>query len=322
MLVLLKMEKCSFLKRHIQYFGHIILGKGITPVPGKLDSVQLMPKSTTTREINQFLGLVGYYCKFIPRFADLARPLNTLTRKGVEFEWTDICQHSFELLKAKLLESPILVYPDPNLSYVLFTDASKYVWSCVLTQEYSHKIGNKDVKNLHPIMYQSGLFKGSQINWACLTKEAYAIYMSVKKLDYYLVDVRIILCSDHLPLRKFLAKNTLNSKVNNWAIEISPFKIQFEYICRANDKSASVPVCYGRQVTSRTEITCLEDAIRSQRTHTEYRSPIGANDIGRNPASGCAKQFQPIRGSRGCQSGTFQRHHSKNHIKGPAHGVQ
>ena len=65
---------------------------------------------------------------------------------------------------------PILTYPDPNLSYMLFTDASKYAWACVLTQE----------KILHPITYMSGLFKGSQINWACLTKEAYAIYMSIK----------------------------------------------------------------------------------------------------------------------------------------------
>ena len=76
----------------------------------------------------------------------------------------------------------------------------------------------------------SGLFKSSQLNWACLTKEAYAIYMSVRKLAYYLEDADITLQSDHLPLRKFLAKNTLNSKVNNWAIEISPFRIQFEYI--------------------------------------------------------------------------------------------
>ena len=76
----------------------------------------------------------------------------------------------------------------------------------------------------------SGLFKGSQMNWACLTKEAYAIYMSIKKLAYYLEDADITLRSDHLPLKKFLAKNTLNSKVNNWAIEISPFRITFEYI--------------------------------------------------------------------------------------------
>ena len=68
------------------------------------------------------------------------------------------------------------------------------------------------------------------MNWACLTKEAYAIYMSIKKLAYYLEDADITLRSDHLPLKKFLAKNTLNSKVNNWAIEISPFRITFEYI--------------------------------------------------------------------------------------------
>ena len=76
----------------------------------------------------------------------------------------------------------------------------------------------------------SGLFKGSQMNWTCLTKEAYAIYMSIKKLAYYLEDADITLRSDHLPLRTFLAKNTLNSKVNNWAIKISPFHITFEYI--------------------------------------------------------------------------------------------
>ena len=122
------------------------------------------------------------------------------------------------------------MYPDPSKPNVLFTDASKYAWPCVLTQEYTHEIDGKTVKILHPISYQSGLFKGSQLNWACLTKEAYAIYMSIKKLDYYLVDADIILQSDHLPLKKFLNKNTLNSKVNNWAFKISPFSITFEYI--------------------------------------------------------------------------------------------
>ena len=146
------------------------------------------------------------------------------------FEWTPICQESFEMLKASLMTEPILTYPDPNLPYVLFTDASKYAWACVLTQEKTHIIEEKEVKILHPITYMSGLFRGSQMNWACLTKEAYAIYMSIKKLAYYLEDVDITLRSDHLPLKKFLAKNTLNSKVNNWAIEISPFHITFEYI--------------------------------------------------------------------------------------------
>ena len=109
-------------------------------------------------------------------------------------------------------------------------DASKYACSCVFTQEYEYEIEGKIKQIYHPVSYASGLFKGSQINWATLTKEAYAIYMSVKKLDYYLQDAEIILRSDHLPLRKFLEKKILNAKVNNWAVEISPYKIKFEYI--------------------------------------------------------------------------------------------
>ena len=73
----------------------------------------------------------------------------------------------------------------------------------------------------------SGLFRGSQMNWACLTKEAYAIYICIKKLAYYLEDANITLRSDYLPLKKFLAKNTLNSKVNNWAIENIAFSLYF-----------------------------------------------------------------------------------------------
>ena len=124
----------------------------------------------------------------------------------------------------------ILTYPDANLPYVLFTDASKYAWACVLTKEKTHTHEGKETKLLHPITYKSGLFRGSQLNWASLTKEVYAIYMSIKKLTYYLKDDDKTLRSGYLPLKKILAKNTLNSKVNKWAIEISPFKITFEYI--------------------------------------------------------------------------------------------
>ena len=128
------------------------------------------------------------------------------------------------------MTEPILTYPDPNLPCVLFTDGSKYPRACVLMQEKTHQLEEKEVKILHPITYMSGLFCGSQINWACLNKEAYAIYMSIKKLAYYLEDADTTLRSDHLPLKKFLAKNTSNSKVNNWAVEILPFRITFEYI--------------------------------------------------------------------------------------------
>ena len=153
-----------------------------------------------------------------------------MTRKDVEFEWTPVCQESFELSKANLMTDPALTYLYPNLPYVLFTDASKYAWACILTQEKTHMFEGKETKLLHPITYMSGLFRGSHINWVCLTKETYTICVSIKKLAYYLEDADVTLRSDHLQLKKFLAKNTLNSKVNNWAIEISPFRITFEYI--------------------------------------------------------------------------------------------
>ena len=74
------------------------------------------------------------------------------------------------------------------------------------------------------------MFRGSQLNWAALTKEAYAIYMSVKKLAFYLTDADVLLKSDHLPFKKFLQNNTLNNKVNNWAMELEAFNIKFEHV--------------------------------------------------------------------------------------------
>ena len=228
----LKASKCNFFKKHIQYLGHLVSGEGIEPLPEKLEAVRKMPPPTTPKEVRQFLGLVGYYRKFVPKFADIARPLTNLTKLDVPYEWNNRCQEAFEFLKQMLLKEPILKYPDPSKPYTLFTDASKFAWACVLTQEYEHEFDGKKRKILHPITYMSGLFKGSQVNWATLTKEAYAIYVSVKKLDHYIQDAEVTLRSDHLPLKSFLQKNTLNTKVNNWAIDITSRcrNIQFEYI--------------------------------------------------------------------------------------------
>ena len=90
-------------------------------------------------------------------------------------------------------------------------------------------VEGKTVTTNHPVAYVSGLFRGSQLNWAALTKEAFAIYMSVKKLSY-LTDADVLLKSDHLPLKKFLQKNTLNNKVNNWAMELEAFNIRFKHV--------------------------------------------------------------------------------------------
>ena len=218
----LSLEKCSFFKKHIQYLGHLLSEEGIQPLPEKLESIAKMPRPKNQKEVKQFLGLIGYYRKFVPRFADISRVLNKLTRKDEEFKWTSECDKCFNMLKDYLQEAPILRYPDPEARYVLYTDASKYAYAGVLTQT----VDGTD----HPIAYVSGLFRGSQLNWAALTKEAYAIYMSVKKLSFYLDSARITVRSDHLPLKKFLEKNTMNAKVNNWAVELESQKIDFVFI--------------------------------------------------------------------------------------------
>ena len=147
----------------------------------------------------------------------------------------------FNLLKKTLCTHPILWYPDPNRPYVLFTNASKYGWAGVLTQHYEEvneftqlttegsTMQKKTVVH-HPVSYISGLFRGSQLNWAALTKEAYAIYMSVRKLSFCLTNTGVLIKSDHLPLKKFLKQNTMNTKVNNWAVELEAYNLKFEYI--------------------------------------------------------------------------------------------
>ena len=181
-----------------------------------------MPAPRNPKEVKQFLGLVGYYRKFVPRFADISRVLTHLTKKDVEFKWTPECKNCFQILKDFLQKAPILRYPDPQASYTLYTDALKYAYAGVLTQ---HNDGTD-----HPITYVSSLFRGSQLNWVTLTKEAYAIYMSVKKLSFYIDTAKITVKSDHIPLKKFLEKTTMNSKVNNWAVELEAQNITFEYI--------------------------------------------------------------------------------------------
>ena len=218
----LKLEKCCFFKKHIQYLGHLNSADRIQPLPEKLESIAKMLAPKNPKEVKQFIGLVGYYRKFVPRFADISRVLTHLMKKDMEFKWTPECETCFQILKEFLQQAPILRYPDPQASYTLYTDASKYAYAIVLTQ---HNNGTD-----HPITYVSRLFCGSQLNWATLTKEAYAIYMSVKKLGFYIDTAKITVKSDHLPLKKFLEKNTLNSKVNNWAVELESQNITFEYI--------------------------------------------------------------------------------------------
>ena len=133
----LKESKCDFFKKEIHYLGHLISVSGIQPLPEKLESICSMPKPRSPKEIKQFLGLTRYYRKFVPRFSDMARPLTKLLAHNCDFKWTNQCDNSFQMLKDMLCSAPILKYPDTNKPYTLYTDASKYGWAGVLTQNHT-----------------------------------------------------------------------------------------------------------------------------------------------------------------------------------------
>ena len=199
-----KESKYDFFKKEIHYLGHLISDKGIYPLPETLDTIQNMPKLRNPKEIKQFLGLCGYYRKFVPHFVDILKPLAKLTGCDVKWDRCTKCGLSFQFMKDFLISAPILKYPDTSKPYTIFTDVSKYGWTGVLTEGHTSVIDGKEVTTNHPVSFVSGMFCGSQLNWAAMTKEAYAIYMTIKKSTFYLTGQEITLRSDHLPLRNSL----------------------------------------------------------------------------------------------------------------------
>ena len=111
----LKWSKYSFMKLHIEYLGHFISESGIEPMPDKLSAIKDMPAPRSPKEIKQFLGLVGYYRKFIPRFSDLAKLLTRLTQHDTLFQWSEKCEFAFQSLKNALCTKLILKFPDPQM---------------------------------------------------------------------------------------------------------------------------------------------------------------------------------------------------------------
>ena len=116
----LKESKCDFFKREIHYLGHLISVDRIQPLPEKLDGIHNMPKPRSPKEIKQYLGLTGYYRKFVPRFSDISRPLMKLLTHDCEFQWSNQCDISLQMLKGALCSAPILKYPDTSKLYILY----------------------------------------------------------------------------------------------------------------------------------------------------------------------------------------------------------
>jgi hypothetical protein len=130
-----KFSKCEFWLTEVAFLGHVISAGGVSVDPGKVKDVLNWMPPTTISEIQSFLGLVGYYRRFIKDFSKIAKPMTKLLEKNKAFEWTKECQASFEELKKRLTSSPVLVLPDLTKRFDIYYDASRQGLGCVLMQE-------------------------------------------------------------------------------------------------------------------------------------------------------------------------------------------
>lgn len=117
-------SKCTFAQSSVGYLGYTVSGKGIEPDPNKVKAVQEFPVPTTVRGVRRFLGMTGYYRRFMAGFAKIAAPLHALTRESVPFFWSIACQGAFQALKDLLVTPPVLAYPNFDRDFILHTDAS------------------------------------------------------------------------------------------------------------------------------------------------------------------------------------------------------
>ena len=180
----MKLNNCHFFSKEIQYLEHILNTKGICPLPSKTQAIQDMHPPTTPKQVHAILGLVSYYRKFIKNFTKIAKTLTLLTRQQVKFKWTPEHQEAFMKLRYSIIEAPILQYPNPNKTYIVYTDVSYDACRAQLKQEHD---GTE-----FPIAFLSHTFSETQRMWSTTEQEAYGVYYTVTKWNYYLQDADII----------------------------------------------------------------------------------------------------------------------------------
>ena len=180
----MKLSKCHFLAKEIQYLGHILGVEEIRPVPAKTEAIKAMHRPVNPKQVRAFLGLVGYYRKFIKNFAKIVKPLTMLTHTDVKFEWKETHRCAFMKLKDAIIKAPILRYPDTTKPYIVYTDASNDACGAQLSEMHEEAE--------FPVAFLSQTFTDTQCRWSTPEQEAYGIYFAIKKWNYYLQGADII----------------------------------------------------------------------------------------------------------------------------------
>jgi len=223
----LSREKCEFMKLTLEYLGHVLTKEGIIPSPSKVEAIQSIAIPRNVSEVKSFLGLVNFYGKFIHTLSDISEPLNRLTRKDTDWNWTRDCDSAFKRIKSCLMSSQCLVHHDLNLPIGISCDASPIGLGVVLFHRYPNGIEK-------PIAFASKTLSQTERNYGQPEKEGLAIIFGVKKFYNYLCGRKFILVTDHQPLLTiFDLKRQLPSllaiRLHRWSLYLSQFTYTVEY---------------------------------------------------------------------------------------------
>ncbi|GKD61437.1 reverse transcriptase domain-containing protein [Tanacetum coccineum] len=212
-----KFSKCEFWIPKVQFLGHVIDSEGIHVDPAKIESIKdwTSPKSPT--EIRQFLGLAGYYRRFIEGFSKIAKPMTKLTQKKVKFEWGDKQEAAFQLLKQKLCSAPILALPEGSKDFIAYCDASKKGLGAVLMQR--EKV----------ISYASRQLKIHEKNYTTHDLELGAVVFALKIWRHYLYGTKCTVFTDHKSLQHILDQKELNMRQRRWLELLSDYDCDIRY---------------------------------------------------------------------------------------------
>lgn len=217
----LQPTKCEFLRREVNYLGHVITEKGVKPDPKKIQCVVDYPTPTNPKEVKSFLGLVGYYRKFIKDFSKKAKPLTNLLKQNQQFIWSDMCQDSFSYSKNILINEPLLQYPDFNLPFNITTDASNIAIGAILSQG---KIGT-DL----PIAYASRTLNRAETNYNTTEKELLAILWAVKQFRHYVYGHKFNIVTDHKPLSWLFGVKDPGARLTRWRLQLEEYDYNIIY---------------------------------------------------------------------------------------------
>jgi transposase InsO family protein len=236
----LKMSKCHFAKKEVTYLGHVVSYNTVKPSPAKIEAVQRFPVPNTLRKVREFLGLTGYYRRFIEHFTHISKPLTSLTRKGVPFNWGSNQQTVFATLVDAITKPPTLALYDSTKPCILYTDASKIGIGATLAQKDDNGVE-------HVIEYFSKRLQPSQENYTASELECLAIVEAIEHFEVYL-DKRFTVITDHMALKWLLSFKKPKGRLFHWSIKLSTYS--FDVIHRAGRNQQHV------DALSRSPISC------------------------------------------------------------------